>query len=307
MQTTVPIKSPPLNDPSRKREVELTSFLELVGNNVQQLRTKKNISRRVLSKRSRISERYLAQIETGKGNISVGLLFKIAKALDINVDRLVANEDPHSREMAVIQSLLNEATPEQHARVLDILQAGQLCPTRANRIALIGLRGAGKSTLSKLVAEKLGVPYIELNDEIEKTSGMPVKEVFALYGQEGYRRLERRSLERIAEQDTRLILAVAGGIVTDAETYDFLLTNFHTVWLQARPEDHMARVRGQGDERPMLGHPDAMEDLRNILNMRETQYSRSSAALNTSGSTLDESAAALLEIIEENNFLDGQE
>lgn len=302
-----PIKSPPIGDRPTTGDAELTCFLDQVGKNVRRARSRKKISRRVLSERSGISERYLAQLEGGKGNISVGLLFKIAKALEINVDRLVAEEILHSGEVASIRSLLNEASPEQCAQVLDILQTGRVSPYRTNRIALIGLRGAGKSTLGKLVAENLEAQFIELNDEIEKTSGIPVREVFALYDQEGYRRLERRSLERITERDDRLILAVAGGIVTDPETYDFLLANFHTIWLKAEPEDHMVRVRGQGDERPMVGHTDAMEDLRNILNTRETEYSRASAELSTSGSTFDESAAALLAIIEENNFIADQE
>jgi len=251
-------------------EHNIAQFLAILGERVRDARADKGISRRVLSELSGVSQRYLAQLESGKGNISIGLLLRVADALGASLEELVTQ------------------------------QAGAL---RAKRIALIGLRGAGKSTLGKLAATGLGVTFLEVNADIERASGMPVHEVFALYGPEGYRRLERQALERIAATQSSLILAVAGGIVSDPETFSFLLLHFHTIWLKAAPEDHMARVQGQGDERPMAGHSDALADLRKILARREALYARADADVDTSGTTPQESLEKLLKTIENNGFL----
>jgi XRE family aerobic/anaerobic benzoate catabolism transcriptional regulator len=178
--------------------------------------------------------------------------------------------------------------------VLQILSPENPARLRRQRICLIGLRGAGKSTLGRLLGETLSVPFIELNRDIEEQSGMPVNEVMALYGQEGYRRLERQALERIVQMTDCVVLAVAGGIVSEPETYNFLLRNFHTVWLKATPEEHMQRVRTQGDERPMAGNPKAMEELNAILTAREALYARADLTVDTSGRTLEQSRADLL-------------
>ncbi len=165
-----------------------------------------------------------------------------------------------------------------------------------DRVALIGLRGAGKSTLGPLAARKLGLPFHELNDLIAEAAGMSVTEVFALYGQEGYRRLEREALERLTDGPP-MILAVAGGLVSEPDTYERLLERFHTIWLKARPEQHMERVRAQGDERPMAGNPTAMADLRSILTRREAVYARADAIVDTSVGTLRDSLEGLLRAI----------
>jgi XRE family aerobic/anaerobic benzoate catabolism transcriptional regulator len=162
----------------------------------------------------------------------------------------------------------------------------------------VGLRGAGKSTLGEMLGRRLGLSFIELNREIEEQSGMPVNEIMALYGQEGYRRLERQALERIVAVSDALVLAVAGGIVSEPETYGYLLRNFHTVWLKAAPEEHMQRVRAQGDERPMAGNPKAMDELKSILTSREALYARAEAMINTTGKPPNESLRELLEVVQ---------
>jgi XRE family aerobic/anaerobic benzoate catabolism transcriptional regulator len=287
----------------QREEADGKAFLERVGERVRNARSRKGISRKALSDISGVSQRYLAQLETGYGNISILLLRRVAEALDHKVEWLVGEDDPYSSDVIAMASLYRGATSDQKKRVLEILDPERPSLRRARRIALIGLRGAGKSTLGRLAANAIGFPFVELNDEIEQASGMPVTEVMALYGQAGYRRLEVQALERIAATHEAVVLAVAGGIVSEPDTYSYLLGNFHTVWLRARPEDHMTRVRAQGDERPMAGNPAAMDELRSILASREMLYARADAVVNTSGSTLDESRDAVLAAIEEAGFL----
>lgn len=275
------------------------AFLSMVGDRVRSARARKGISRRVLSEMSGVSPRYLAQLEGGKGNISIALLQKIAVALDFNIQWLVATDDPWNSETAMARFLFDKATSEQRRKVLDILDTEKPQNARAGRIALIGLRGAGKSTLGRLAAGELGLPFVELNEEIEAASGMPVNEVFSFYGQDGYRRLERQALERIVATHEEMILAVAGGIVSEPETYNYFLRHYSAIWLKAHPEEHMARVQGQGDERPMIGNPDSMADLRHILTSREVLYSNAEAEVDTSNATQGESLNALLKVIQQ--------
>jgi len=185
-------------------------------------------------------------------------------------------------------------------RVQALLAAG---PGKAGRVCLIGLRGAGKSTLGAAVAHALGVPFIELNRAIETAGGMPIAEIMALYGPDGYRQLEADALDRIVAEQTRAIVAVAGGIVGEADTFERLLDRFHTVWVRATPEEHMARVRAQGDTRPMAGHPQAMAQLRLILTGREAEYGRADAVLDTSGASVSASTAALSALIDQHGFI----
>ncbi|MFQ5622004.1 MAG: helix-turn-helix transcriptional regulator [Paracoccaceae bacterium] len=294
----------PTADGSKPDDAKVARFLVSVGERVRNARTRMGISRRVLSEMSGVSQRYLAQLESGQGNISIGLLMRIADALDFGIEWLVSDDDPWNSETARASYLLRGATKDQRERIFRILEPGQPKLAKANRIALIGLRGAGKSTLGRLAASALGLHFLELNDEIEQTGGMPVNEIIELYGQEGYRLLERQAVERVAATHDSLILAVAGGIVSQPETFNYLLRHYYTVWLKAAPEEHMQRVRAQGDERPMAGNPDAMNELRSILTSREVLYSKADARVNTSNATVEESLAELSTVIEKNAFLE---
>lgn len=283
--------------------VEARQLLEHVGDRVRRARLRMGFSRRVLSELSGVSPRYIAQLETGAGNISITLLLKIANALDYHVEWLLSRDGPGHSDAAHMQRLFESATVDQKKRVLDILAPQASNTKKRQRIALVGLRGAGKSTLGPLVAARFKVPFVELNHEIEKLSGMPVEELMAMYGIEGYRRLERQALDQIIAQPDPLILAVAGGIVGDEVTFELLLAGFHTIWLKARPRDHMERVRKQGDVRPMAGNPKAMDQLRSILTSREVLYARADHVMETSGRTPRESADDVARMIEDRNIL----
>ncbi|MBL4907446.1 MAG: helix-turn-helix transcriptional regulator [Sneathiella sp.] len=280
-----------------------SSFLDMVGERVREARSRKNISRKALSEISGVSQRYLAQLETGSGNISIVLLRRVADALDYKIEWLVGEEDPYSSKLLSLYTLYKQATNAQRMKVLEILDSDHPNLKRSRRIAFIGLRGAGKSTIGRLTAEKTDLPFLELNEEIEQASGMPVNEVIALYGQEGYRRLEKQSIERIVATNDSLVLAVAGGIVSEPETFNYLLRHYHTIWLKADPADHMTRVRGQGDERPMAGNPAAMDELKSILMSRETLYSRAEIEVDTSNHTLEQTLSDVVEAIESKGYL----
>ncbi|WP_425044981.1 helix-turn-helix transcriptional regulator [Primorskyibacter sp. S87] len=282
---------------SDKSEESVKALIQRVGDRVRKTRERRGISRRVLSEMSGVSPRYLAQLETGAGNISIGLLQRIAVALDHRIEWFVGEEDPWTSEALRVAELFRVSSAETQRSVLQILEPQPTKAMRAGRICLVGLRGAGKSTLGAMVGEALGIPFVELNDEIETQSGMPVSEVMALYGQEGYRKLEAQAVSRVIAMHDEMVLAVAGGIVAEPETYATLLSHFHTVWVRAAPEEHMARVRAQGDERPMAGNPEAMEQLRSILASREALYSKALDHMDTSGQSKNASAAHLIDII----------
>lgn len=278
-------------------------FIRIVGERVRTARARRGMSRKALSEASGVSLRYLAQLEAGEGNISIALLRRISRALDHRMEWLVGDDDPWTSDVVRIASLFRMAGNEQKRRVLGILDPDNSQMQRGRRIALIGLRGAGKSTLGRAAADACGIPFVELNAEIEASSGMPVHELLAMYGQEGYRRLERQALERIAAGSDPLVLAVAGGIVSEPDTFNYLLRHFHTVWVKAKPTEHMERVRRQGDTRPMAGNPAAMDELKTILTSRESLYAQSEAQVDTSDRTVEESLAALLAVIKDEAFL----
>lgn len=290
-QVTATSGEQPLDDDS------ISQYLACVGERVRKARVAGGMSRRELSERTGISQRYLAQLEVGKGNISIVLLLRIAKALEFGIEWIVGPDDPWSSEHARTAFLLQAATKAQRVQILKILEQAQPNQNKAKRIALIGLRGAGKSTLGGQIAARFGMAFLELNDEIEQIGGMPVAEVLALYGQEGYRLLEHQAIERVAATHDTLVLAIAGGIASQPDTFNYLLDNYHTIWLRADPEEHMQRVRAQGDERPMAGNANAMRELRQILTGREEQYRRADACLDTSGAAVEQSLAELADLV----------
>lgn len=260
----VPFEVPENNAATDPMAAEISRLTQQIGSMVRSARGSHGISRRELSEVSGVSQRYLAQIEAGEGNISVAMLVRLGAALNMSPSDFFAGE----------QSAKSVA-----------------------RIALIGLRGAGKSSLGQRLADASALPFVELNDVIERESGLPVSDVIALYGPDGYRGFERSALQSVVDRQAPLVLAVAGGIVDAPDTYDLLLSEFHTVWLQAAPEEHMNRVIAQGDERPMAGNPRAMEELKTILQRRESAYARAHGTLNTSGCSPAESASDLLKLI----------
>lgn len=270
-----------------------------VGDRVRGARGARGMSRRVLSEVSGVSPRYLAQLEGGEGNISIGLLFRVAEALGVSMEALVSPSDltPEARRIGEAFAAADTAT---QANVRGLLSGAT---SKSGRVCLIGLRGAGKSTLGAAAAKALDAPFIELNRAIEAAGGMPIGEIMGLYGPEGYRQLEADALDKIVAEQDRAIVAVAGGIVSDADTFDRLLDRFHTIWVKASPEEHMARVRAQGDTRPMDGNPQAMAQLCLILTGRETEYGRADAVLDTGGRGVEASLTELLALIERNRFI----
>lgn len=285
-------------------EAAARALILRVGERVRRARERKGIPRRVLSDMSGVSPRYLALLEAGEGNISIGLLQRVADALDHRIEWLVGDEDPWTSEALNVADQFRRAPAPLRAKVLALLSPPPETSARRQRIALIGLRGAGKSTLGAMAGRALGLPFVELNREIEEQSGMPVNEVMAFYGQEGYRRLEAQALGRIIATHEAMVLAVAGGIVAEPETFKTLLAHFHTIWIKASPAEHMNRVRAQGDTRPMAGNPEAMEQLKFILTSREALYDQARARLDTTGKRPEDSLADLLALIAEHGFLE---
>ena len=278
---------------------EDTQFLADLGARVRELRERRAMSRRSLARESRVSERYLAQLETGNGNISVMLLRRVAAALGVTMRDVLLPEAQDSVERRLIRRVLERLPAHRLEQVLFRLMRdfGAEEAGRRKRIALVGLRGAGKSTLGTMLASELNVPLVELNREVARETGLPVSEVMALYGMGAYRRIERRVLERVMREHERAVIVAGGGIVAEEEAFNLLLANCFTVWLKARPEEHMARVLAQGDFRPMAGNDEAMEDLKRILAAREPLYGRADAIVDTSGETAEATFAKLRDAV----------
>jgi XRE family transcriptional regulator, aerobic/anaerobic benzoate catabolism transcriptional regulator len=270
-------------------------FLLSLGSRVRELRNRRGMTRKMMSREADVSERHLAQLEAGEGNVSVVLLKRIASALSVSLVELFAPEAEEPVEKRLIQRFLERLPSHRLEDVVFRLMRdfGHEEKVRRARIALIGLRGAGKSTLGAKLAADMKARFVELDSEIEKDTGMPLGEIFSLYGQSGYRAIERRTLERVLKEQERAVLSVGGGVVSEKETYDFLLSNCYTVWIKAQPEEHMSRVMAQGDFRVMAGSDQAMEDLRRILEAREPLYRKADLWLDTSGSSVEESFAKL--------------
>ncbi len=276
-------------------------FLVALGERIRTLRGCRGHSRRSLAAAAGLSERHLANLELGTGNASVLVLQQVAKALHCSLADVVDPTAPTSPHWVAIRTLLaqrSEADLQAARARLEALFAG---PTRATerslRIALVGLRGAGKSTLGQRLAQALRLPFVELSRQIESVAGMAIDQIHALSGAAAYRRYERRALELTLQQFPSAVIATPGGIVSEETTFEILLSHCFTVWLRARPEDHMSRVIAQGDLRPMAGSDEAMGDLRRILEGRTPSYARADVAVDTSGQSVEAATAELLRAV----------
>lgn len=276
-------------------------FLTALGERVRAARGRKGMTRRALAEAARVSDRHLANLEYGIGNPSMLVLLHVASALECPLAELIGDVTTTNPEWLLIRELLEHADEATLRRVRiqigEQLGLGGDRPPRSPRIALIGLRGAGKSTLGRMLADDLGFPFIELSKEIEKFAGCSVSEIQGLYGVNAYRRYERRALEETIQIYSEAVIATPGGLVSDPATFNLLLSHCTTVWLCANPEDHMNRVRAQGDLRPMAASKEAMEDLKTILAGRAAFYSKADMALDTSAQGLDETFERLREMV----------
>ena len=266
-------------------------FLVALGERVRALRSRRGMTRKAVALAADVSERHLANLEYGVGNASILVLLQVAGALQCALAELLGDVTTSSPEWLLIRELLehrDEATLRRvRVAVGEMLGTGGGNAARSPRVALIGLRGAGKSTLGQMLADDLGFPFVELSREIEKFAGCSVAEIQALYGQNAYRRYERRALEEAIQIYPEAVIATPGGLVSDAATFNLLLAHCTTVWLQAEPEDHMKRVTAQGDLRPMAASKEAMDDLKGILAGRAAFYSKAEFRLDTSAQPLE--------------------
>lgn len=276
------------------------AFAGEIGRMVRLGRAKRGMSRRQLAQESGTSERYLAQIESGAGNPSVLVLRAIADALETPLFELLPPTGGLSAPYARIIDLLGRAPPGDLAAIAESIERriDQANATdRARRIGLVGLRGGGKSTLGRLLADKLGVPFIELNRLVEQEYGASMPLLIEMSGVATFKRHERACLERVIAENQSAVIATAGGIVSNPETYALLLRRTHTVWITAQPDEHMGRVMKQGDFRPMAHNRQAMADLHSILEARRVDYARAETSLDTSGATVQQSFGKLTKLV----------
>jgi XRE family aerobic/anaerobic benzoate catabolism transcriptional regulator len=275
-------------------------FLVALGERVRALRARRGMTRKAAALAADVSERHLANLEYGIGNASILVLLQVAQALQCSLAELIGDVTTSSPEWLLLRELLERRDEATLRRVREAV--GQMLGTgggnagrtaRSPRVALVGLRGAGKSTLGAMLAEDLGFPFVELSREIEKFAGCSISEIQGLYGQNAYRRYERRALEEAIQIYPEAVIATPGGIVSDAATFNLLLAHCTTVWLQAAPEDHMARVTAQGDLRPMAASREAMDDLKGILAGRAAFYSKAELHVDTSAQELAATFALL--------------
>lgn len=280
---------------------EKNPLLVTLGEQVKALRSRRGMTRKALALGAGVSERHLANLEYGLGNASILVLSQVADALHCTLAELIGDITTSTPEWLLIRELLEQQSDSTLRRVRlaigEMLGTGGDNARRSSRIALVGLRGAGKSTLGTLLAEDLGFPFVELSREIEKFAGCSISEIQALYGVNAYRRYERRALEEAIQIHSEAIIATPGGLVSDPASFNLMLSHCTTVWLQAAPEDHLNRVTAQGDLRPMAASKEAMEDLKGILAGRAAFYSKADFQLDTSSQELPATFAKLRSIV----------
>jgi XRE family transcriptional regulator, aerobic/anaerobic benzoate catabolism transcriptional regulator len=271
-------------------------FLAALGERVRALRARRGLTRKALARATGVSERHLANLEYGVGNASILILLNVTRALQCSLAEILGDVTTRSPEWLMLREILSdrdEATLRQvRLAASELVGAApprsEEAPARSSRIALIGLRGAGKSTLGRLLAEDLDFPFVELSREIEKLAGCSISEILGLYGQNAYRRYERRALEEAIDAYPEAVIATAGGLVSDLGSFNLLLRRCTSIWLKADPQDHMNRVAAQGDLRPMAASREAMEDLKSILAGRAAFYSKADMHVDTSAQPLME-------------------
>ena len=273
-------------------------YLRRLGERVRTLRHQRGITRKALAQHAKVSERYLAQLEVGKGNCSIVLLRRIARAIGLPVTQLVHDGAEPPLDLVLLMQFLERLPPDMLVEARKLVTEHFSSPAEdRRRVALIGLRGGGKSTLGRLLAERLDVPFIELDREIERRSGANLSEIFDMFGQETFRRAEREALDDVLRRHPHFVIATSGSIVTEPGTLELLLASCFTVWVRAEPEEHMKRVMAQGDMRPMANNARAMEDLVSILKSREPLYAKAEAVLTTTDKTPEQNLAELLRLI----------
>jgi XRE family transcriptional regulator, aerobic/anaerobic benzoate catabolism transcriptional regulator len=294
MPTEATITAQDANGPERH------PFLVALGQRMAVLRARRGMTRRAVALAAGVSERHLANMEYGVGNASALVLLQVSGALHCSISELVGDVTTSSPEWLIIRELLSgqDDTALQRVRValgplLGHKPANPPGAGASQRIALIGLRGAGKSTLGQMLAADLDYPFVELSREIEKIAGGSVAEIQALYGANAYRRYERRALDEAIAAYPQSVIATPGGLVSEAATFNQVLSHCTTVWLKAKPEDHLKRVAAQGDLRPMAASKEAMQDLKGILAGRAAFYSKAQMQLDTSEQDLEATFAAL--------------
>ncbi len=275
------------------------AFLTALGERVRDLRLRRGMTRAMLARDSGVSLRYLAQLEAGDGNISVVRLRQVAQALAMPLDEVLRVGPGPTPELSRLVQFLSRLSPQALDKAGSLVYSAFEKQGRQHRIALIGLRGAGKSAVGRLLAAHIEVPFFEMGDLIEHSAGMTLPEIFSLYGQGAYRRYERRALDWVVENHERFVLATGGSLVTEPATFDELLASCFSVWLKASPAEHMRRVVEQGDRRPMMGDDkEALKDLERILANREPMHRKADVVVDTSGLSVDETFGELLKRLE---------
>jgi XRE family aerobic/anaerobic benzoate catabolism transcriptional regulator len=286
---------------SESIENEKDPFLIALGERLKSLRGRRGFTRKALAQLADVSERHVANVESGVGNASIQFLRQLAQVLNCTLAEMIGDETASSPEWLMIREILRGRSDDELAKARTSLAGMFETPTsdsaRRQRVALIGLRGAGKSSLGQMLADHWMVPFIELSRQIEALAGCSIAEIHALYGPNAYRRYELRALEETVRNFPRAVIATPGGVVSDPAAFNLLLSHCYTVWLKASPEEHMGRVLAQGDTRPMSGNKEAMEDLKQILASRAQFYSKADQTFDTSEMTQEASFVGLLDVL----------